>query len=361
MVPQSRFFKVCLGIICLLLIVYLMTKVEFIFKPLFALFNVLIVPFMLAGFFYFLLRPVVAYLTEKKVNKIAAILLIFFFLTALGVLFLMVIWPMLQTQLASFIDSAPQLIQDFQEQMKSLQQNRLVSMWGGNETDISTKLSEYLNKGLSAASSYITGVVSFITSFVIVVATAPIILYYMLKESDHIPRSILHIIPRRYERDGKEVMRDIDSALSGFIVGRVTITFLLAIMLYIGFLLIGLPYSLLLAVVSFILNIIPYIGQILGAIPVLIVAFTVSPTMVIWALIVVVLAQQIESSLLSPFIYGKKLDMHPMTTVILLLAAGDIAGILGVILAIPAYMVVKIIVLRIYHLFFAEKVEELIE
>jgi predicted PurR-regulated permease PerM len=361
MLLQNRFFKVCLSIICLLLIVYLTAKVDFLFKPLFALFNVLIVPFMLAGFFYYLLRPLVTYLTERKLNKIAAILLIYLVLTAIVVLFLIVVWPMLQTQLTNFIDSAPKLIQDFQDQIKSLQKNRLVSMLVSNESDISTKLSEYLNKGISAASTYVSSVVAMITSFVIVVATAPIILYYMLKESDHIPSSVLHIIPRRYQKEGKEVISEIDDALSGFIVGRVTITCLLAIMMYIGFLLIGLPYSLLLAAVSFILNIIPYVGPILGAVPVIIVAFIDSPTMVIWALIVVLLAQQIESSVLSPFIYGKRLDMHPMTTIILLLAAGDIAGILGVILAIPAYMVVKIIVVHIYQLFFAEKVEEFIE
>jgi predicted PurR-regulated permease PerM len=295
------------------------------------------------------------------VNKIAAILLIYLFLTALSVLFFVVGWPMLQTQVSNFIESAPKLIQDFQEQIKAMQQNRLISMMVSSESDLSTRLSEYLNRGLSTASSYINNLVSFLTNFFIVIGTAPILLYYMLKESNHIPASIMYIIPRRYQRDGKEVMLEIDSALSGFIVGRVIITSLLAVMLYIGFLIIGLPYPLLLAIVSFILNIIPYIGPILGAIPVLIVAFIDSPSMVLWSLIVVILAQQIESSVLAPYIYGNRMDIHPMTTIILLLVAGDIAGILGVILAIPAYMIAKIIIVRVYKLFFAEKVEELIE
>jgi predicted PurR-regulated permease PerM len=230
-----------------------------------------------------------------------------------------------------------------------------------NESDLSTRLSEYLNRGLSTASNYIMNLVSVITNFFIVIGTAPILLYYMLKESEHIPTSIMHIIPRRYQKVGEEMILEMDSALSGFIVGRVIITSLLAVMLYIGFLIIGLPYPLLLAIVAFILNIIPYIGPILGAIPVLIVAFIVSPTMVLWSLIVVILAQQIEGNVLAPYIYGNRMDIHPMTTIILLLVAGDIAGILGVILAIPAYMIAKIMIVHAYKLFFAEKVEEFIE
>ncbi|UVI31640.1 AI-2E family transporter [Paenibacillus spongiae] len=108
-------------------------------------------------------------------------------------------------------------------------------------------------------------------------------------------------------------------------------------------------------------NLIPYIGPILGAIPCVIVAFTDSPSMVAWVLIVTIVAQQVEGNLLSPLIYGKRLEIHPLTTIILLLVAGKIAGILGFILALPFYMVVKIIVVRIYRLFLAEKVEELVE
>jgi predicted PurR-regulated permease PerM len=361
MIPQSRFFKICLGIIMLLLIIFLTAKINFLFKPLFALFNVLIVPFILAGLFYYLLRPVLNYLLARRVNKIAAILIIYLFLTAIFMLFFVVGWPVLQTQITNFIESAPKLVQDFQEQIKALQQNRLISLMVSNESDLSTRLSEYLNRGLSTASNYIMNLVAAITNFFIVIGTAPILLYYMLKESEHIPTSMMHIIPRRYQKVGEEMILEMDSALSGFIVGRVIITSLLAVLMYIGFLIIGLPYPLLLAIVAFILNIIPYIGPILGAIPVLIVAFIVSPTMVLWSLIVVILAQQIESNVLAPYIYGNRMDIHPMTTIILLLVAGDIAGILGVILAIPAYMIAKIVIVHAYKLFFAEKMEEFIE
>ncbi|BBH21813.1 UPF0118 membrane protein YubA [Paenibacillus baekrokdamisoli] len=361
MLQKSRFFRFCVYTLGLLLIIYMISKVSFLFQPLSKMFNILIVPFVLAGFFYYLLRPIVHFLTERKMNKIVAILLIYFLFAALAFIFFIVVWPTLIKQINNFADSVPMLIEGFKTQLNNIQSNRIVGFLNPGNSDLSNKLSELLNTIITTASNYVTNVISAITSFIIVVATAPIISYYMLKEGESIPRSFLHLIPSRYTRDGKEVLDEIDSALSGFILGRMIITSLLGVMMYIGFLIIGLPYSLLIAIIATILNIIPYIGSILGAIPCVIVAFIVSPTMVLWVLIVVVIAQQIEGNVLSPFIYGKRIDIHPLTTIVLLLVAGEMSGILGVILAIPFYMVVKIIIVRIYRLFLAEKVEELVE
>ena len=154
------------------------------------------------------------------------------------------------------------------------------------------------------------------------------------------------------------MLSDIDSALSNFIIGKVILNLVLSILMYIGFLIIGLPYSLLLTLISFILNFIPYVGALLAAIPVVIVGFIESPSIAIWSVVVIVIAQQIQDNILTPVIYGKQLDIHPLTTIILLLVGGDFYGILGVLLAIPAYMVLKIIVIRVYELFLAEKVED---
>ncbi|MFC5652840.1 AI-2E family transporter [Paenibacillus solisilvae] len=361
MLQKSRFFRFCVYTLAFLLIIYMISRVSFMFHPLFKMFNILIVPFALAGFFYYLLRPIVHFLTERRVHKIAAILLIYLVLATLLFLFSLVVWPTLIRQINNFAQSAPTLIEDFRNQITNIQNNRIVRFFNSDNSDLSNKLSESLNTVITSASNYVTNVIGIVTSFFIVVATAPIISYYMLKEGESIPRSVLHLIPSRYAKDGREVLDEIDAALSGFILGRMIITFLLGIMMYIGFLIIGLPYSLLIAFIATILNIIPYIGPILGAIPCVIVAFIDSPAMVLWVLIVVLIAQQIEGNVLSPFIYGKRIDIHPLTTIILLLVAGEISGILGVILAIPFYMVIKIIAVRIYRLFLAEKVEELVE
>ncbi|MNQ97343.1 hypothetical protein D3C85_1129860 [compost metagenome] len=83
--------------------------------------------------------------------------------------------------------------------------------------------------------------------------------------------------------------------------------------------------------------------------------------MALWVLIIIIIAQQVEGNLIAPYIYGKTINIHPLTTVILLLIGGEYAGILGMILVIPVYMMIKIVAVRIYKLFLSEKVEEIVE
>ncbi|MNY42677.1 hypothetical protein D3C86_1775900 [compost metagenome] len=81
--------------------------------------------------------------------------------------------------------------------------------------------------------------------------------------------------------------------------------------------------------------------------------------MAIWSLVIIIFAQQIQDNVLSPIIYGKSLDVHPLTTVVLVLVGGDFFGIIGVLIALPVYMIAKIIFLRIYEIVIAERVEEI--
>lgn len=146
-------------------------------------------------------------------------------------------------------------------------------------------------------------------------------------------------------------MSEIDSALSGFIVGRVLVNLALGVLMYIGFLIIGLQYALLLTVIAVVMNFVPFIGAILSSIPIFIIGFIQSPSIAVWSIIIVLVAQQIQDNLIAPYIFGKKLDIHPLTTIILVLVGGDIGGIIAILLIIPLYMIVKIVLTKVYNLF----------
>lgn len=345
----------------ILTIIFLLSKVTFIFNPLVTMLQILLVPITVSGFLYYLLRPIVNYLEGKKLNRILSILLIYLLFAGVVTIFLIVVWPPLQFQVTDFVSNLPKLIKQLQIQMDDFRSSKFLSMFNSEDTQLTDKITEYINSGFELATGYMSHVFSFLNDFFIVVGTVPIMLYYMLKEDDRVTPTLARITPKKYRADTEHVVHEINHALKGFIAGRMISALLLAIMTLLGFWLIGLPYSLLLAVVGALFNFIPYFGSLLGAIPCVIVAFTVSPSMVVWVIIIVVVAQQIEGNLISPYIYGKTISIHPLTTIILLLVAGDFGGILGMILAIPVYMMAKIIVVRIYELFFIDKVEELTE
>ncbi|AIQ19688.1 permease [Paenibacillus sp. FSL H7-0357] len=355
---QSKYFRTCLAIIAFLTILYLGSKVIFLFTPVVAILNLLLVPMMLSGFMYYLLRPLVSFLERHKLGRGLSILLIYLVAVGLFILFWVLVWPTLREQIQNFIDNTPYLVQGMQDQFNKLQNDPSLSRFFKGDTDVAARLSGYLNDGITWVTNSMTNLIGVISSIVVVIATLPIILYYMLKDGHKLSPILQSLIPKKYRKEGQEMLKDIDSALSGFIVTRVLLNVVLGIMLYIGFLIIGLPYSLLLAVISIPLNFIPYVGSLLAAIPVVIVGFIDSPSMAIWSLVIIVVAQQIQDNVLSPIIYGKSLDVHPLTTVLLVLIGGDFFGIIGVLIALPVYMIIKIIFLRIYEIIIAERVEE---
>ena len=97
------------------------------------------------------------------------------------------------------------------------------------------------------------------------------------------------------------------------------------------------------------MNMVPFIGPWVSLVPAVIVALIYDPVSVIWVCVITLVAQQVESNLITPNVMGKSLDIHPLTVISLVLAAGNIAGFIGIIIAIPTYCVIKVIVQNIYH------------
>ena len=120
---QHKYFRTSLAIITFLLILYLGSKVMFLFVPLVSIIKLLLVPMMLSGFMYYLLRPLVSFLEKRKVNRTFSILLIYLMFIGLFILFWVLVWPTLQEQIQNFIDNTPNLVQGLQDQFNQLQKS----------------------------------------------------------------------------------------------------------------------------------------------------------------------------------------------------------------------------------------------
>lgn len=354
----NRFIKICIAVVLVLGIIYLGTLVDFIFKPIFSLLSIIMIPLMLASFFYYLLRPLVNWMERPKLNRSLAILIIYLVTAILFGLFVTGVYPSLREQFLNLVNNAPTLFNSLSKQLQELEQSEwLAGIFPDNVNPLS-KLTEYLNTGFSSLTNYLSGIFSFVSDFALVLFTFPILLFYMLKEGKKFGDKIVSLMPKRFREEGVKVVHDIDLSLSGFIVGRVVVNLALGVLMYIGFRIIDLPYSLLLTVLAVILNFIPFIGAILSAIPIVIIGLIESPSVAIWSLVIILAAQQIQDNIISPYIFGKQLDIHPLTTILLVLVANDAFGIIGVIIIIPVYMMIKIVVVKLYQLFFKQKWED---
>lgn len=204
---------------------------------------------------------------------------------------------------------------------------------------------------LGGVANGIGKVVSTLTGLVLAIVTVPFILFYLLKDGEKLPQYILKLLPPRMREDAAQVMKEADKQISAYIQGQILVAICIGLMISIGFLIIGMEYALLLGVLAMITSVVPYLGPIIAITPAAIIAVVTSPFMLVKLAIVWTVVQLVEGKFISPQIMGKSLHIHPITIIFVLLTAGSLFGVPGVILGIPGYALLKVLVTHMYKLF----------
>ncbi|SFI89706.1 AI-2E family transporter [Thermoflavimicrobium dichotomicum] len=355
--PKSKPFIFGYGVIVVLLIIYLGSKVSFIFQPIVVLVQTLFFPFLLSGILYYLFRPIVELLESWGVPRVLSILLIYVAFISLFVMLGFLLGPILSDQFKNLVDNFPAIMNKVQKRLIELQKHPWISpyiQWN----DISSQAVNYLKNSITDIGRNIAQFIGIIMNIIVVFVTVPFILYYMLKEGEKAPKYFLRILPAQEREHGMKILRDMDLALSSYIKGQVLVSLFVGLVVYIGYLIIDLDYALILALGAVFTNVIPFVGPLIGTIPALMVAWIHSPMMVIKVLIVAVIAQQLEGNVVSPLVMGRTLNIHPLTIILILLVAGGLGGFLGLLLAVPTYAVVKVVVSHVYRLIQLRKVQQ---
>jgi len=315
-------------------------------------------PIVISGFLFYMLNPLVKVLTKVhykkfRISRTGAVSIVFLLLAGIIAWGLVSLIPRLVTQVTQLIYNLPDLATQLQKAatktinnssvLKKVDINSYVNQFNG-------EISKYAQNFLSSLSTSIVSVISTITSVTIMAITIPVILFYMLKDGGKFVPAISRFLPRKQRPEIIQLLQKMGDTISSYISGQVIECLFVGTFTVIGYMLISQPYGLLLGVIAGFTNIIPYVGPYIGIAPSLIVAFTRSPAQVIYVIIVVIIVQQVDGNLIYPNIIGRTLKIHPLTIIILLLAAGNIAGILGMILAIPFYAVVRTVVVYLYNI-----------
>lgn len=332
--PFMRFFggRNLLYILGLLLIIginiLVYTKVSFIFHPFVVLIETIALPSVLAIIAYYLLRPLVGLLEKKvRINRIVAIAIVMIAVAGVITLLIFLIIPFLQRQITSLVEELPQLIMQVADTADQWLRN---SMFAGYYNDLASNVDRMVQNFVDNLSSYlgqtlegVTGFISQLTSIVIAIVTLPFILFYLLKDGKRLPRNVLGLLPPKMRPDVREVFQGIDHQLGSYIVGQILVSFSIGVMMYIGFVIIGLDYSLLLAAIASVTSVVPYLGPTIAITPALIIAIVTGPFMLFKLIIVWTIVQLLEGKLISPQIMGKRLHVHPVSIIFILLTAGD--------------------------------------
>ena len=141
-----------------------------------------------------------------------------------------------------------------------------------------------------------------------------------------------------------ETIDEIDGKVGSYIQGQMLVSLCIGVMLFIGYNIIGLHYAFSLATIAAFLSIVPYLGPVIAITPAMLVAASTSWIMVLKMLVVWGIVQFLEGNIISPNIMGRSMNMHPLTVIFVILIGVNIGGVVGAILGIPVYSILKVLV-----------------
>lgn len=345
--------KVLVTTILLLLVLHLLHLNSYIFVPFVSFAEVVFFPFVVTCVIYYLLRPLVRWLSAHKVHPGLAVLLIYLTLgsTLFGIS--MLAGPIIRDQFLSFSNQIPEMVDAVTNGIQFIrdQENSLP----GDFIPMPLGLSEGLLTSLQDNANYVAdGLVralSGISSALIALFLVPFILYYALKDGQQLPPRLIKAFPATYRKYVAKLLEELDQTIASYILGQATVSFCVGVLLWIGYSIIGLEYSLVLAFIGMLFNIVPFLGPILATLPALLVALFQEPLLALYVLLVSIIAQQIEGNFISPQVMGRSLDIHPLTVIILLFSAGSLLGILGIIFIVPAYAIIKVFIEQVWKIY----------
>jgi predicted PurR-regulated permease PerM len=342
---KSRWFVGLVYALLGLLVLYMLLQIHPILRGILSFLEAVLAPFLIAMMISYILNPVVSLLNQRKVPRTVAVLLIYsVFIASLTVVF-MNITPMFIEQVSELNEHMPQLTTKAQSLVDGFNQNQYLP--DSIRNGINTSLAKLENGVSEWVSNYLSGIGNTINTLFIVFIV-PFLAFYMLKDFQLLEKTALAIVPKTHRKQTVRLLVDIDTALGNYIRGQLLVCLIVGLFAYIGYWLIGMPYPLLLASVVAVFNIIPYLGPFFGAAPALIMASTISLKMVLFVALVNLAVQILEGNVISPQVVGRSLHMHPLMIIFALLVGGEVGGVLGLILAVPFFAVVKVILQHVF-------------
>ncbi|MDQ0228393.1 AI-2E family transporter [Metabacillus niabensis] len=350
---NNRFVLFLLVLLLIGINILIFREVSFIFTPLEVLVKTVILPIMMATVLYYLLNPIVNYLEKWRIKRVYSILLLYIIIIGLLTIIIVSVIPFLRDQIMSLVTKFPYYVKDVEKLTKDIVGSQFINeaqkTLNINVPDLVSNVSEHVTKILNSTWLGIGVFVGAVKDFLLALIILPFVLFYLLKDGKKLPKYILTFLPVPLRNQSFSVMKEINTSISLYIRGQIIVSFCIGILMYIGFMIIGLEYASLLALIAAFTSIVPYLGPAIAITPALIIAIVTSPIMLLKLIVVWTVVQLVEGKFISPQIMGRNLHIHPITIIFVILTAGNLFGVVGIILAVPGYAVLKVIATHLFE------------
>ena len=317
-------------------------------------------------------QPLVRLLNNIKIRKFEFPHALSALITLIAMMFIifLIFWlivPMIakQAELLSGINTDT-LSKSFNEPIKYLQ-NLLVryNLISPNE-DITKNISSQLVSvvGITQFSNFINSIISFTKNLAVAVFAISFIVFFFLKDEKLFFKMIMGVTPIEYQSEVKHVLIESKHLLTRYFIGLCIELALVISLITLGMWILGFKNALMIGFFAGIMNIIPYVGPLIGgSVGILLglssnlgMDFDTQMVPLIFQMIgVFVIVKLIDDAVLQPTIYSSSVKAHPLEIFLVIMVAGSIAGVQGMMLAIPSYTVLRIIAKQFFNKFYIVK------
>lgn len=294
--------------------------------------DVIIVVFV-AFLFTVVLRPSVAWLERHHMPVAVAVLLPI--LVLLGFLVLIGIFVV-----PSFIDEGKQFVARLPSYLHSIERSGQLKSLHFNISELQNDLRGHFDALTNTLVSVTTTVVTIVAGAI----TTLVIMLYWLGTYDRTKETLLTFAPRAHRDRARDIWHRVEKKLVSWAKAQVLLSLVVGVSVWIGALIIGLPFPAALGIIAGLLESIPTLGAIISAIPGILLGLSVSVETGIWAIVLYLFVHQVENHILVPYLFGRTVRLHPIIVIISLLIGAVLYGVLGAILSLPAALCISAVV-----------------
>jgi len=298
-----------------------------------------LVPFVFGFILVFLLNTPVRALAERGVPRGLAVVVCFIVCLAVAAVAIVLLGPPIRAQVQGFAKASPTYYSQL-ERAELAAEIRFAAIvfpdWIRNMTKAaSVQLSQTLvtlgntlaQRVLSAGGGIVRGFVDVFLSFVIA--------FWVLRDLPKLRQEVVQLAGPAYEEDAEHLLSTVTRVVGGYLRGQTIASLATGTLCMIGFSLFSVPYAIVLALLAVILNYVPYLGPTMTAIIAGIFGLFVSPWTALLAVVVVIVAQNVTDTLITPRVMSAQVDLHPTLVIFSLLVGATLFGVPGILFAIP--------------------------
>lgn len=341
---KNKRTRTLIQILIVMTIVFLFMKIQPFIKPILEVIGMLIAPIIIGGFIYYALRPLKKLILKLVKNHgVAAILTILIVLAFITIVIINGGAVVKEQFEDTFVNNREQFT-EYRKYVEGKIQEVLPDL------NLFQRISDNIKGFATSIGSNALGIFSSVGAITTQFILTPFILFYLLKDGKLFKEKLFSIIPNEHKDKIKDMFKRIDDILSTYINGQLLVATVIGILMFIAYLIIGMPNALLMAVFSLITSVIPFIGPILGILPAMLIALTIDFGLVIKIIIATLIVQQLESNLITPNIMGSKLKLHPLAVIIIVIISINLFGILGAFIGTPLFLVIGTVGKTLYSI-----------